>query len=678
MLSEIHPRKIRFAAFEVDLQSCGLFKHGIRIKLQDQPFKILALLLERPGVLVLREELRNELWSEDTFVDFDAGLNAAIRRLRDALNDSADEPRYIETLPRHGYRFIASVETVPDPKLEPSEDASHQAALATRAQESAFVPPHFPEFGAPMLARKRMPWTWALAVAIAFVLAAVTVPLAPAWRARLFSTHAATGIHSVAVLPLQNLSGDPNQEYFADGMTDALITDLAQSKSLRVISRSSTMHYKGTQKRLSEIAKELNVSAVVEGAVVRSGDRVRVDAQLIRADNDQHLWAKSYDRKISDVLSLQADVAQAIAAEIAIKLSPEDLSRLGATKQVVTPKVYEAYLRGRYFSGQFSEDGLKKGVAYFQEAIRLDPNYAPAYAGLADAYSAIGFRFNDIDHPELLAIEAARRAISLDDSLAEAHAAFGWVLHRHMQDWTGAEKEYQRAIQLNPNYATAHHHYGLFRRGIGQEDLACAEFQLAHELDPLGPSITSGLARCVYRAGHFEEAVQMMKDILEIDPTNSDALWALGEFYERKGMFPEAIEQYQKGVELTHRNFIFVALLSSAYAGWGKKAEAEKLHEELIQGEEDKWISAIFHLRMGQKELAIRELTEDDANCGPGTCGPAASLYVSEWRFDPVRSDPRFQAILKKFNYPESAFRKSSTSSDALPDIPGRPVSPGR
>lgn len=660
MTEAVHARKVRFAAFEVDFRSCELFKHGIRIKVQDQPFQILTILLERPGELISREELRKRLWSGDTFVDFDAGLNAAIRRLRDALNDSADAPRYIETLPRHGYRFIAPIEIVPGskPELIAATPANAQSPngndLTTPVLLGELI--HAPNAAVAQPARLRLTWVSALAIAAGLVL--LMALAASPWRSRLFSTHAATGIHSLAVLPLQNLSGDPNQEYFADGMTDALITDLAQTKSLRVISRTSAMRYKGTQKKLSEIAKELNVDAVVEGAVIRSGDRVRIDAQLIRADSDLHLWAKSYDRKISDVLALQADVAQAITTEIAIKLSPEDQSRLAAKKQVVDPKVYEAYLKGRYFSNRFSEDGLQKAVAYFQEALRLDSNYAPAYAGLADAYSYIGFRGADIGHPELLALETAKKAISLDDSLAEAHASLGLVLHRHMQDWTGAEKEYRRAIQLNPNYALAHQFYGAFRRGIGQPDLACPEFQLAHELDPMNPVTAPGWTRCLYESNHFDEAVRMMKDILEINPNDPGSLWALGEIYERKGMFPEAIAQYQKGAEVTGRNFIMVSLLSSAYADWGKKAEAEKLHEELIRGGEDKWISAIFHIRMGQNELAIRELAEDDSNCGPGTCGPAASLYVSEWRFDPVRSDPRFRALLKKFNYPESAFKK--------------------
>jgi TolB-like protein/DNA-binding winged helix-turn-helix (wHTH) protein/Tfp pilus assembly protein PilF len=648
-------RRIRFGAFEVDLSSSEVFKHGIRIKLQDQPFQILTILLERPGEMIPREELRRRLWTDDTFVDFDAGMNAAIRRLRDALNDSADQPRYIQTLPRHGYRFIAEVATV---------DGAHHPAVAETHSGHAdrgsldLANDSIEPVSATVVAgakSARMQWLvgFGLTVGLATIITIGTV----GWRHRLFATHASNGIQSIAVLPLQNLSGDSSQDYFADGMTDALITDLAQTNSFRVISRTSAMHYKDTQKKLPEIAKELNVDAVVEGVVIRSGDRVRIDAQLIQADNDQHLWARSYDRRITDVLALQADVAQAIATEIEGKLTPEAKLRLAAKKQAVDPKVYEAYLKGRYFSSHGTPEQWKKGIEYFREAIRLDPNYAPAYSGLANVYCYMGFGWANIDHPELLAIEFAKKAVSVDDSLAEAHASLGWVLHRHMQDWSGAETEYQLAIQLDPNLAQAHQFYGTFLRGIGKDDLACSEFRLAHELDPLNPGTAPGWARCLYESNRFDEAVRMMQGIIEMNPDGAGSRWSLGELYERKGMFPEAIEQYQKGADVTKRNFIMVSLLASAYAGWGKRAEAQKLHEELIQGGEDKWISAIFDVRMGQNEKAIRELIEDTAKCGPGTCGPGSSLYVSEWRFDPLRSDPRFQALLKKFNYPQSAFK---------------------
>jgi serine/threonine protein kinase len=465
-------------------------------------------------------------------------------------------------------------------------------------------------------------------------------------------------IKSLAVLPLANLTGDPSQDYFVDGMTDALITNLTKLSSLRVISRTSSMHYKETRKALPEIGRELNVNAVVEGSVVRSQSRVRISAQLVDAATGQNLWTREYERDLTDVIQLQNELSAAVAQEVVGQLTSQEWSRLTPAR-ATKPEVYEAYLKGRYFSNRPMEEGLKKGVAYFQEAIRLDPDYAPAYAGLADAYSVLGFVGDDDDRPMQLAIEAAKKSLSLDDSLAEAHASLGFILHRHRQDWTGAEKEYHRAIELNPSYATAHLYYGIFLRGIGQDRSGCRELQLAHELDPMNPRGTNRWAECVYAAGHFDQAVHMVKDILEIDPNNLDSLWALGEMYERKGMFPEAIEQYERAKGATDgKAFIPYSLLASAYAGSGQTGKAEQILEQMKQKfGEDEWISATVHVRMGRKELAIRELTEDPG-CVPGNCGPAASLYVSNWRFDPLRSDPRFQALLRKFNYPESAFRK--------------------
>jgi serine/threonine protein kinase/Tfp pilus assembly protein PilF len=472
-------------------------------------------------------------------------------------------------------------------------------------------------------------------------------------------SNVAPEIKSLAVLPLRNLTGDASQEYFVDGVTEALIANLTKLSSVRVISNTSAMHYKGSHKPLPEIASELKVAAVVEGSVLRSGDRIRVSAQLVDATSDRNLWAKDFDRDTRDILQLQNELASAVAQEIAGKLTPQEQARF-ATDRNVKPEVYDAYLKGRYFSNRPMEDGLKKSVAYFQEAIRLDPNYAPAYSGLADAYSFLGFVGDETDRPRQLAIEAAKKAISLDDSLAEAHASLGWILHRYLQDWTGAEKEYRRANQLNPGYATAHRFYGTFLRGIGQDGAGCAELQLAYELDPLNPLTADRWAECIYAAGRVEEAVRMVRDMLEIDPNNLGSLWTLGEMYERRGMFSEAIEQYQKGVEATHGDaFIPYSLLASAYAGSGQTTKAEKILREMNQKfGEDKWISASVHARMGRNEQAIRELTEDDADCGPGTCGPAASLYISNWRFDPLHSDTRFQALLRKFNYPASAFRK--------------------
>lgn len=662
MATTSQARRIRFGAFEVDLSSSEVFKHGIRIRLQDQPFQILTILLERPGELISREELRKRLWTDDTFVDFDAGMNAAIRRLRDALSDSADQPRYIQTLPRHGYRFIAYVATV-DGGYNPAVAETH-SGHADRGSLDLLNDSIEPVPATLVAGANSARMQWLVGFGLTVVLATIITIGTVGWRHRLFATHASNGIQSIAVLPLQNLSGDSSQDYFADGMTEALITNLAQIKSLRVISRTSSMHYKGTREKLPQIAKELNVDAVVEGVVVRSGDRVRIDAQLIRADSDRHIWARSYDRRISDVLSLQAAVAQAIATEIEINLTPGEQSRLAAKKRIVDPKVYEAYLKGHYFSslGRFSKEDLKKAVEYYQEAIQLDPTYAPAYAGLSEEYSKAGI-WADTDRPVERAIEAAKKAISLDDSLAEAHWSLAFILYRHMQDWSGAEKEFKRALELSPNDARAHTGYGAFQDAIGLHDPTCSESQLAQALDPLNKGLTVALAACIARAGRFEEGVRMMKGIIEMEPENAGLRWALGDTYERKDLFPEALEQYQKGAQISGRHQYLLTLMASAYAGWGKPAEAEKLLAEMDKKYgKDGWLSAVVYARMGRKEQAIRELVADSGGkCGPGKCGPGASLFVSEWRFDPLRSDPRFQALLDLYHYPESARRIAST-----------------
>jgi len=648
-------RRIRFGAFDVDLVSSEIFKHGIRIKLQDQPFQILTVLLQRPGELILREELRRKLWAGDTFVDFDAGMNAAIRRLRDALNDSADQPRYIETLPRHGYRFIAKVEAIPepDPPILATTPPAHIEGVSFDDRSLAV------QRNSTKVSSK-MQWISGLGLTVA--LATILTMVTNDWRHRLFATHASSNIQSIAVLPLRNLSGDPSQDYFADGMTEALITDLAQIESLRVISATSSMYYKGTQKGLPQIAKDLNVDVVVEGVVVRSGDRVRIDAQLIRTDTDRHIWARSYDRKVNDVLSLQADVAQAIATEIEAKLTSRDQSRLAAKKRIVDPKVYEAYLKGQYFSGRFNQKDLQKAVEYYEEAIHLDPQYAPAYAGLSEAYSKVEI-WGEADEAVVRAIAAAKKALSLDDSLADAHRSLAFVLHRHMQDWSGAEKEFKRAIELNPNDARAHGRYGFFQDTVGLHDPNCHEYQLAQELDPLSTGLTANLASCIVGAGRFEEAVRKMKGVIEMEPENPSLRWALGDIYEIRDMFPEALEQYEKGAEVSGRHPYLLTLMASAYAGWGKPAEAEKLLAEMDKKYgKDGWLSALVYARMGRKEQAILELVADSGgNCGPGKCGPGASLFVSEWRFNPLRSDPRFKALLDLYHYPESARGIAST-----------------
>jgi TolB-like protein/DNA-binding winged helix-turn-helix (wHTH) protein/Tfp pilus assembly protein PilF len=666
------PRRAKFGDFVADFDSFELHKHGIRLKLQDQPFQILKLLLRRPGQLITREELRMELWKESTFVDFDAGLNAAIRRLRDALNESAEEPRYIETLPRHGYRFIASVEIEAEP-LVVTPDELQNASLAARGQETAAASIEASVQQEKLAKSQRMRLPGSL-VAACLLVATVGIG-AVALRSKVFAKHSVgSHINSIAVLPLQNLSGDPSQDYFAEGMTDALITDLAQIKQLHVISRTSTMRFKGTQKKVPEIAKELGVDAVLEGAAFRSGERVRIDAQLIRGDNDVHLWAKSYERSMNDILSLQSDLARAIAGEVAVNLTSEEQANLGKRVQTVNPQAYEAYLKGQYFSSRVNDEGIKKGVAYFQEAIRLEPDYAPAYAGMAEAYSAAGIGWADIKDPEILAIQAAKKAISLDESLSDAHASLAFVQHRHMQDWTGAEREFKRALELNPNNAWAHRRYGVYLATVGLPAAGCGEHRLAHALDPLNTAMIAGVAGCLSVEGQFEGALEMMRGAIEMEPENPRLRWSLGDIYEQKGMFPEALQQYEKGAEASGRHAYLLTLLASAYAGWGKAGRAEELLKEINDKYgEDGFLSALVHARMGRKEKAIRELVAAlGGTCAPGKCGPGASLFVSEWRFIPLRPDPRFRALLERYHYPESAFKEIDRIYDSQDQVHGR------
>src|SRR5256885_9612520 len=394
---------IRFAAFELDSRASELRKHGAKIKLQDQPFQILQILLQRPGKVIAREELREKTWPSDTFVDFDHGINNAIKRLREALGDNAETPRYIETLPRRGYRFIGKLERE-----------------------------------------------------------------APKFR-------------SLAVLPLENLSHDPQQEYFAEGLTEALITTLAKIGELRVVSRTSAMLYKGVRKPLREIARELEVDAIVEGTVLRAGQRIRITAQLIDATNETHLWAESYERHLRDVLHLQAEVAEAIAKQVRVKLTPQERAHLAQT-QPVNPEAYEAYLKGRYHWLRRSGEELPKAVQYFEQAIATDPTYAAAYAGLADSLSGLGVYFVAPDQGCGKAKTLALRALEMDPGLAEAHCSFAWATAWYDYDFCSAEREFERALELNPRYATAHLWYGFCLGAMGRYEESYTEFKRAIQI----------------------------------------------------------------------------------------------------------------------------------------------------------------------------------------------------
>ena len=429
-----------FDHFSLDLRAGELYKDGLKVKLQDQPLRILQLLLDRPGDIVSREELRNGLWAAETFVDFEGGLNTAVNKLRAALGDTAENPRFVETVGRRGYRFIAPVER-----------------------------PSAVESGPPSLRRTaRRGWRRAAAVAGLAIAAAIGVV---AWRARAKDEATRASLRSLAVLPLADLSGGA-ESHLADGMTDALITELAKIRALKVISQTSAMRYKGTQKALPEIARELGVNAIVEGSVLRSGERVRVTAKLIRAGSDEHLWAQDYERSLGDLLSLQREVARAVAAEVRLHLTPDEKALL-ANARPVAPEARDAYLKGLHNCHQAInqakvEDALvffEKSIAFYQEAIRRAPGDAQAHAGLAEVYhwKASTYGFSEL-FPR--AKSEAEQAIRLDGTLAKAHASLAYALLNMDWDWEGAEREYKRTLELDP--AAGHHGYALLLAQAGR------------------------------------------------------------------------------------------------------------------------------------------------------------------------------------------------------------------
>jgi TolB-like protein/DNA-binding winged helix-turn-helix (wHTH) protein/lipoprotein NlpI len=648
---------IRCGAFEIDLRAFELRKHGLRLKLSEQPFQILAILLEKPGQVVTREEIRARLWPGDTFVDFDHGLNNAVMRLREALADSSDRPRFVETLPRRGYRFIAPIEEVRSPAPE--------APAALRAVQSVAELPHsdpiveFSSDAARVSGRGDL-HRWLTLPRIAVLSAAVLAFAAFSGlavhyvrgmeSARVNPAH----VMSLVVLPLENLSGDKEQDYFADGMTDDLTANLAKIRSLRVISRSTAMAYKGTRKPLSEIARDLRVDAVVEGTVLRAGDRVRITAELVQVSTDHHLWADTYESQMGDVLALQNRVSSAIVDQIRINLSPEDKQRLAKTPSV-SPAAYEDYLRGRYYWNKRSGDGFAKAIGYFEEATRKDPQYALAYAGLADCYGIIGATiYGSVPSAEAApkAKAAAIRALEIDPSLAEAETSLATAKFNYDWDWKAAAEGFNHAIRLDPKYATAYQRYSLYSIAMGHFDDSLEQIKRARDLDPLSISINSSLGWRLYLARQFDRSIAQLKDTLEMDPSYEWAHLILGQAYEEKRGFDLALPELHKAVALSHNSPLMVSALAHAYAVSGNPGEAQKLLEQLFAQSEKVYVSpyyiGIVYLGLGKNVLAMDWLEKAFVDRSNGLV-----FLKVEPELDPLRTDPRFIALELKLKFPK-------------------------
>ena len=645
--------KLKFGDFELDAAGYELSRSGRSVKLERIPMELLLLLVDRRGQLVTREEILENLWGRDTFLDVDNSINTAISKIRVALRDDSEEPAFIKTISGKGYRFIAAIMVLAEEK-----DASSGGGSSPSA--SLDVPEAVPLILDSKPLPKARRW-WLLPTLAGVVLVAALT----GWNWRDSLRHFVSPghtpvIHSLAVLPLENLTGDTSQEYFADGMTDALITDLAQIGALRVISRTSIMRYKGVRKPLPEIARELGVDGIIEGTVMRSGGRVRITSQLIYAPRDQHLWAHSYERDIGDVVSMQGEVAEAIAGEVRITLTPEERTRLGgaATRN---PAAYEAFLRGRFYWNQRTPAAVLKSIELYQQSVEKDPNFALAYAGLADAYNfsnILGVLTPKESSPEAKA--AATKALMLDPHLAEAHAALGLVKSHYDFDFAGARREFLKAIELNPNYANAHLFYaGAYLTPMGRHEEAIAEMEKALGLDPLSLPLNNMLGETYLWSENYEKSYQQFQRTIGLDPTFPLVHFFLADLLDELGRYEEAISERQRGALLFGANQqeaagraaeFREALQKSGPSGyWRKNFEVTlKAHQESGAEYFPAIAMAGAYARVGDKENAFRWLEKSYEEKEGG------SITLLRWLpdFKSLRAEPRFAALLGRMGLP--------------------------
>jgi TolB-like protein/DNA-binding winged helix-turn-helix (wHTH) protein/Tfp pilus assembly protein PilF len=653
---------VEFGRFRLLPHRRELRADGVAVELGSRAFDVLMVLTEARGALVTKDEIMARVWPE-TVVE-ENNLVVQISALRRALGEDRD---FIRTVSGRGYRFIAEIrnsvadpggETGLEPGVAPDASISPSSNLPTPVS-SLIGRETQPEEGADLRAgpvvladartspkRPLRPIPWRL-----FGFGLVLVLVASLTWVLYSRNQGSPKIRSLAVLPLESLSGDASQDYFADGMTDELITDLGQISALRVISRTSMMTYKHVRRLLPEIARELDVEAVVEGSVLRSGERVRITAQLIRVPVERHIWAQSFEGDLRDTLVLQKSVARAIAEQIQATLNRQEQAALEHSK-VVNAEAYDAYLKGRYFWNKRTRDGLTKAIEYFNRAIEKNPRYAEAYTGLGDSYALSGdWEYGILSTEDAFpkAKAAVTKALELDDNLAEAHTSLAFILDLYDWDWESAEKEYKRAIALNPGYATARHWYAWHLIVMGRNSEGIAELRKAQSLDPLSLIISADLADALCIAHFYDESVRQSRRTLEMDPNFAIAHYELGQAFERKRMLNEAIEEFQRAIELSGGNEVFDANLAYAYAASGRKEEATKIVKDLEDRQSqhsstDASIGLIY-VGLGDKDQAMIWLNKAyQARFNP-------SILVRP-AFDPLRSDARFQDLLRRIGLP--------------------------
>jgi TolB-like protein/DNA-binding winged helix-turn-helix (wHTH) protein/Tfp pilus assembly protein PilF len=624
----------KFGSFEYRSRTKEVFKGELRLKLRPQTLRILELLVERSGEVVTRAELQKLLWAGKEFGDFEQGLNNTVRDLRSALGDSASEPRYVETLPRLGYRIIVPVETVPGlDNLSPSPPIEPTAQSGSPSQKLGTA--------------ERKP-NWLYAIVIPVLLIAVIAGYVQ-WKSSHIAPQEPMGRPMLAVLPFDNLTGDPGQDYFSDGFTEEMIGQLGrlEPQRLGVIARTSVMRFKHNQEGIENIGPELGVQYVLEGSVRRDADNVRISAELIQLKDHTHIWSREYDRELSNLLTLQSEIAHEIASEILRTLNNKNSKE--AVRQIpITPESYEAYdlyLKGLYFWNKRSPEGFEKAVDYFQKAVSKDPSNARAYAGLANSYALIGGYTGvpPVDFVEK-ARSASRRAIELDDSLAETHTARAVVAQNLDWDWKTAEQEYRRAIELNPNYATAHHWFAEYLALMGRFGEASVEIEHARILDPLSLIIASDHGVILYYARRYDQAIEQFRTVLEMDPTYARA-GTIDLVYLEKGMYPEAQSDFEKRRSLFNQNPWYVGLSIYIDARSGRTVEARHSLDRLQQMNRthhiDPLIFAYAYIGFSDKNQALIFLEKAYAEHSVSL----TALKVDPL-YDPIRNELQFRKLL--------------------------------
>jgi TolB-like protein/DNA-binding winged helix-turn-helix (wHTH) protein/Flp pilus assembly protein TadD len=647
---------VRFGKeYELDLRPRRLRRGSRVLKLERIPLEILVLLLEHKDEIVTRDEIVSRVWGKGVFLDTDNSIRGAIRKLRQALKDDAENPRFIQTVTGHGYRFIAPV--LPPVEENRTDTANPEAStLPTSGEPYGWLQPPAPrlveeqrhqpageitvaEIGHGHLNARQ--WFFVAALSLLVLVSVATYILT---RSRSAGTKGPK-ITSLAVLPLKNLSGDPAQEYFADGMTEEVIGRLSMIRGLRVISRTSVMQFRDTRLTAPEIAKTLGVDALVEGSVTREGNHIRVHAQLIRGSTDQHFWSETYDRKLGDVITLESEVAQSIAQRVEVTVTGEERTRLVAARPV-SPEPYESYLQGLFAKGN-SRAEVEKRIAHFDEAIRKDPTFAPAYVGLADAYLRLGSIFVGAPPSETRpkVISAARKALELDPELADAHVELAAIYMRQWK-WAEAETEYRMALDLNPNDAGAHLGLSNWLVCHGRTEEALAWARRGRELDPLGDASRT-IAWTLYNAHRLDAAIREFRNVLAVKPDDGFALWQLGWALIENHQIEEAIPVLKKAVSVTDRSPGVISALICAYAHAGRRPDALRLLSELKKRQQTGYITpaAFVHAYLGlgdnDEAFAWLERAYEEQS--------TFLVYIKVFPvFDPLRADPRFQDLVRR------------------------------